>query len=231
MLSIVPISMIDWPGMVSTVIFFGDCNMKCKHCHNFTELNRPGTRLNKIEVKKEIKDSRMFTDAVVFGGGEPTLNLKDLLDVARYAKILGMKIGVHSNGLDTGAIHYLVNRGIVDKFFIDYKLPTTVDQFRSNSILGVEDYKSLDLSIGYIVKDGIDLEIRTTVFDDVHTAEDIHEIARTVSQKFGRSITYVLQSGRINEKPVITNEELEGLRRLCGEYLDNVIVRTQSGER
>lgn len=79
------------------------CNNNCIHCviadQREASLKTRGNQDRSTdEYKKELFDSRIRgADAVCFTGGEPTIR-KDIFDLLRYAKNLGYKIGMQTNG-------------------------------------------------------------------------------------------------------------------------------------
>ena len=92
------VSLIDMPGSIACVIFAQGCNRKCDYCHNPESQDR--------DIKGQVPFSEVFgfldrrkglLDAVVFSGGEPTLQHDLAEKIGRCIK-LGYKIGLHTNG-------------------------------------------------------------------------------------------------------------------------------------
>ena len=90
-------SMIDMPGCVSCVIFCQGCNRHCAYCHNPESISKTAGTIKWKGVKEFLTKRKNILDAVIFSGGEPTLQ-KDLLSKISYCKKLGYKIGLHTNG-------------------------------------------------------------------------------------------------------------------------------------
>lgn len=73
-----------------------NCNMGCKYCFaTFEEATK--TNLSLIEKKLIIKKSSKYFDKMTFVGGEPLLD-KDLVELIKYSKELGMTTMLVSNG-------------------------------------------------------------------------------------------------------------------------------------
>ncbi len=92
-------SFIDFPGTVSTVLFFSGCNLRCPYCHN------PGIVLNTAPEKIALSSILDFLvkrkgmiEGVVLSGGEPTIH-EELEDVLAEIRKLNLKIKLDTNGL------------------------------------------------------------------------------------------------------------------------------------
>ncbi|KUO76631.1 MAG: hypothetical protein APF81_15855 [Desulfosporosinus sp. BRH_c37] len=83
------------------------CNLKCKYC--FAESHAPlEDELSTSEALKVIDNiAEAGTQAIVFGGGEPSLRM-DLLEIANYAvKRHGMMAALNTNGQLLADKHYV----------------------------------------------------------------------------------------------------------------------------
>ena len=80
-------SLIDFPGKVSAVVFFGGCNLSCCYCHN-PLLARDSDILPVIEQEEILSflQKRVnLIDALTISGGEPTLD-KELLSFMKKVR-------------------------------------------------------------------------------------------------------------------------------------------------
>jgi pyruvate formate lyase activating enzyme len=68
-----------------------------------------------------IKTSSPYISGVVFSGGEPTLQKDALMELARYAKGLGLAVGVQTNGFFPHTLEMLIEEKLVDKVALDFK--------------------------------------------------------------------------------------------------------------
>ena len=73
------------------------CNMKCKYCYVGHKGGKELSTDNWKKILDELAASGIFQ--VSFGGGEPTLR-KDLFQIAKYVRLLGMNLGMTTNGID-----------------------------------------------------------------------------------------------------------------------------------
>ncbi|WP_456325848.1 anaerobic ribonucleoside-triphosphate reductase activating protein [Desulfonauticus submarinus] len=119
-----PFSLIDWPGKVSSVLFFSGCNFACPTCHNF-ELAKGGHNLPSLswnEIYSSLRAKKKWLDGVVLTGGEVTL-LPYLGEMCFELKKIGYGVKVDSNGFRPEIIEELLTKELVDLFAVDVKGP------------------------------------------------------------------------------------------------------------
>ncbi|MHC4156411.1 MAG: radical SAM protein, partial [Planctomycetota bacterium] len=74
------------------------CNLKCVHCYNDSGSSRADDELSTKEAKEVLQDLASFgVPSVLFSGGEPMLR-KDLLELMDYARQLGLRTVISTNG-------------------------------------------------------------------------------------------------------------------------------------
>lgn len=94
-------SCVDGPG-IRTVIFFNNCPLKCKFCHN-PEMQH---EINKIDINyrnliKLILNNKPYyknNGGVTFSGGEPLLSSKPLYKLAKKLKKENINIALDTSG-------------------------------------------------------------------------------------------------------------------------------------
>ena len=190
------------------------CNLRCKHCYIDAGRKRKD-ELDTKEGKKLLEDLRdVGVEVVLFSGGEPLLR-EDFFEIAKYAKELGMRTVLSTNGT-------LIDEGVASKLKkigIDYVgisldgLEETNDNFR-----GIKGAFVMALSgIRNCLKHGINVGIRFTITKyNYKDLDDLIELA--IREKVPRFCIYhLVYSGRgVSIKDVdITNED----RRKLMEYL------------
>lgn len=117
---LLPLSMIDFPGIPSAVVFTNGCNLKCPYCHNSELAKGISLQIPEEEVKEFLKSRAGKLQGVVISGGEPTLQ-PDLLDFCRFCKNLGYKVKVDTNGSRNYVVGDLTHSGYVDYIAMDVK--------------------------------------------------------------------------------------------------------------
>lgn len=119
-----PVSLCDWPSLVSSVIFLGGCNFRCPTCHNkeiaFHPEKCPTIPVEDIFLYLEKKKS--WIDGVVISGGEPTL-FAHLYQLIYEIRKLGFKVKLDTNGSNPKIIKKLLEDKMVDLFAVDVKGP------------------------------------------------------------------------------------------------------------
>lgn len=92
-------SFIDFPGAVSTVLFFSGCNLRCPYCHNYQFVVSPQNIADQSkEIWEYLEKRKKLIDGVVLSGGEPTLQ-PDLKTIVSEIRKLGLKVKLDTNGL------------------------------------------------------------------------------------------------------------------------------------
>ncbi len=119
-----PISLCDWPGKVSSVLFIAGCNLRCPTCHNkeLAFFHKKLSPVPKEEVLSYLKKRKGWIDGIVISGGEPTLiNLEGL--ILELKEEVNLPIKVDTNGMKPEVVKELLKKKAVDLFAVDIKGP------------------------------------------------------------------------------------------------------------
>lgn len=210
---IIPISTVDWHGKSSCVIFFNKCPFACQFCQNYKLLDK----MNYVDIdiiKKKICDSKDFISAVVFSGGEPTMQYLALKELAKFSKKQGLLVGVQTNGYYTNVLQKLVDDELVDRIFLDIKADPLNPEKYSMITGGITDACRNVIKTLHI--QNVIIEVRTTVFRPL--IDDILEIAKYLKEH-NFTNTYVIQQcipknarqGEIRKEKRISLKELNDI--------------------
>lgn len=162
------LTLLDFPGRVSAIIFTRGCNFKCPYCHNPEMVLGKCREFSQDEVLNYLKKKRFFLDGLVISGGEPTLQ-PHLVDFIRKVKALGMQVKLDTNGSYPMVLKTLFAEGLVDYVAMDIKAGW--DNYEKISkCRGIEG--NCRKSIELIRKSGVEYEFRTTVYPPVNDAAD-----------------------------------------------------------
>jgi len=223
-------SLIDYPGKLSSVIFFSGCNFDCPYCHNpdLAKNCKPRTAdLNCEKICHFLELRRGFLDGVVISGGEPTLQ-NDLAYLCARIKQLGYPVKLDTNGSRPCALKHLIEENLVDYIAMDLK---TDPQLYATYITRNRDTDPIFSSIQIIMNSGIDYEFRTTCVKPIITHEAIENIARLIQgaklyalQRFRNNVVLHPEFFREDHCEYV-DEELEQLRLLAAPFVDRCIVR------
>ena len=224
-------SLIDWPGKIATVAFFGGCNLRCRYCHARDIISSDGGPEGmSIESALQYATSMAgWIDGIVISGGEPTLH-GDLAGLCAEIKNLGLAVKIDTNGTRPKVLWGLCLHGLVDAIAMDVKAPL---DGRYRAIVGCDaDLDAIRDSIR-IVKDwgeqGGDYEFRTTVAPSLTSVEDVADIAKAIEG----AARYALQPFRphvcldaaLHELPECPREELELRAAAARPFVENVVIR------
>lgn len=153
-----PFTTIDYPDHLAAVAFCQGCPWRCGYCHNPELL--PASRdetLDWSELRNLLKRRRGLLDAVVFSGGEPTLQ-RDLPQAMAEAWELGYKVGLHTAGCYPARLRRLLPW--LDWVGLDIKAPRE-DYPEVTGVPGSGEAAWASLAL--LLEAGVPLEVRTTV--------------------------------------------------------------------
>lgn len=153
---------IDYPGELAAVIFCQGCPWRCGYCHNPHLL--PGRSRDPVAwevVVDFLKRRRGLLDAVVFSGGEPTLQ-RGLLSALDQVRALGFKTGLHTAGPYPDRLSAVLPA--LEWVALDIKAPRAdYDRLTGVPGSGVRAWESARL----VIASGVEHEIRTTVHPEL----------------------------------------------------------------
>ncbi|MEG6549806.1 radical SAM protein [Desulfocurvibacter africanus] len=119
-----PLSLCDWPGRASCVLFMGGCNLRCPTCHNAGLAWRPERHpvLFGPDVRGFLKKRAAWLDGIVVTGGEPMAD-PGLLPFLDDLRAYGLPVKVDTNGMRPDVLLEILNRGLAQAFSVDVKGP------------------------------------------------------------------------------------------------------------
>ncbi|MDD2472391.1 MULTISPECIES: anaerobic ribonucleoside-triphosphate reductase activating protein [unclassified Methanoculleus] len=213
----IPISTVDWRGRAACTVFLRGCPARCFYCHNAALQGGEDPR-DAEEVLSMIRGSRTLAGAVVFSGGEPTLQGPALVHLAAAARTLGFSVGLHTNGMFPGVLEDLIDRRLVDMIALDIK--TTWERY--DGLLGLAAVDAVKRSLAVCRQaraDGSleDFEAVVTLFRGREC--DLPSIAEAVGET-----DLVLQQGVAPGFSPLTRPELETAAAPLGR---SVRIRTR----
>ncbi|EJL07138.1 anaerobic ribonucleoside-triphosphate reductase activating protein [Pseudomonas chlororaphis subsp. aureofaciens 30-84] len=154
----VPLTTLDYPGLLACVLFCQGCAWRCRYCHNPQLIPPRGSEeLDWCRVLSFLQRRQDLLDAVVFSGGEPTL--QDGLPAAmEEVRAMGFRIGLHSAGIKPAAFA----RAVAGADWVGFDVKALAED--GPMITGVPgsgkaNWRSLEL----LLASGVDYECRTTV--------------------------------------------------------------------
>ena len=172
------LTLLDFPGKVACIVFTPGCNFRCPFCHNASLVTHiDGERIEEEEILSYLKKRQGLLDGVVVTGGEPTLQ-GDLADFLGKVKALGYAVKLDTNGTSPEKLKALVEKGLVDYVAMDIK--NTAAKYPVTAGCGSAVLGKVEESIDFLLADTVDYEFRTTVTAELHTPQDIGDIAKRI---------------------------------------------------
>lgn len=181
---ITPLTTIDYPDHLSAVIFCQGCPWRCRYCHNSELISRyQHTSYQWPAIVEKLKQRSGFLDAVVFSGGEPTLQ-KDLPEAIKDVKKLGFKVGLHTAGCYPKRLEKLLPK--LDWVGLDIKAQE--DDYES--ITGVPGSgQNAWESLRILNQSDIEHDIRITVYERLLPENKLHLLIRKLASMGVQSLT------------------------------------------
>ncbi|WP_461209012.1 anaerobic ribonucleoside-triphosphate reductase activating protein [Desulfocurvus sp. DL9XJH121] len=117
-------SLCDWPGRASCVLFVGGCNLHCPTCHNGGMAWRPARYpvVPRERVLSYLERRKIWLDGITVTGGEPSI-VGDIAGLLADLGRVGLPIKMDSNGMRPDVLESILNAGLVQVFAVDVKGP------------------------------------------------------------------------------------------------------------
>ena len=153
-------SLIDYPGCISSVIFFPGCNLRCPWCHNRDLVlgNETKDLVPLEEGLAHLLKRQSVLGGVVLSGGEPCIHA-ELPGIIEEIKKLSLKVKLDTNGMFPAVLEKLFSRKetLPDYIALDLKIaPRRYSELKSR-----EPDDTLSQSAALINNSGIFHEYRT----------------------------------------------------------------------
>lgn len=183
-----PLTSTDYPGCLAAVIFCQGCPWRCGYCHNPHLIPRDNGQLDWSSAMDFLRRRQGMLDAVVFSGGEPTLQ-DDLQSAINEVRDLGFKIGLHTGGTYPSRLKELLP--MLDWVGMDIKASLAdYTKVTNTPESGGKAWESASL----LLESGVPHEFRTTVHPLLHTPDSILRLAEELRGLGAKH--YVLQEFR-----------------------------------
>lgn len=178
----VDLSLVDWDGKVSAVIFLPYCNFRCPFCYNTTLVLEPEkmTTIPYGEIERYLTTNKSWLDGVAITGGEPTLQ-SELPTLCRHIKELDLKVKLDTNGTNPSLVKRLITEALVDYIALDVKAPLNREKYSQS--VGIDAERLLPevgTTIDILLEDRVDYEFRTTLVPTIHETADVYQICSRI---------------------------------------------------
>lgn len=223
------LSTTDFPGQLAAVVFVQGCPWRCHYCHNPALQERVAPPAMSWQSVLDFLDRRKgLLDAVVFCGGEPTLDsyLEAAIDDVR---LRGFKVGLHTAGAYPNRLRAVLPK--VDWVGFDVKAP--FEEYVHTTGVPASGVPAR-ASLHYLLASGVPFEVRTTRHPALLSAAGLMAMTRALSKQ-GVS-TFALQEyraegcaqPRLDTLPApLSDTEVSQLRALFPTF---ILRRASGGE-
>ena len=168
-------SLVDFPGIVASVIFFAGCNFRCPYCHNPGLVLGKGEEIPLSDILSYLTKARKIIDGVCITGGEPTLYGVKLTGLMTELRSLGLKIKLDTNGSRPELLKKFVEEKMIDYVALDLK--TSFEKYASFS-LEKDSPSKVEESFQFLQNQNeIPYEFRTTLDPRVVTRDDLEMLS------------------------------------------------------
>lgn len=174
------LSLLDYPDKTCATLFTPGCNFRCPFCHNATLVlgGANAGELAEDEVLSFLKKRQGLLDGVCITGGEPLLQ-HGIEDFIRKVKDLGFEVKLDTNGYLPEKLSSLLESGMID--FVAMDIKNSLPRYAETAGVPGLDTALIEKSIDIIRGSGVPYEFRTTVVRELHTKDDILDIAKLLS--------------------------------------------------
>ena len=174
-----PLSLLDYPGIICSIVFTQGCPFRCVYCHNPelipTQAPNANNVLKEEDILEHLNRRKNIVEGVCITGGEPTVH-PDLPHFIKKLKRLGLLVKLDTNGLTPRMVETLIKEKSVDFFAMDLKHTWE----RYSEVIGIKQKAVIDNcreTFHLLQNSSIPHEFRTTVYSGFHSKEDLEEIA------------------------------------------------------
>jgi pyruvate formate lyase activating enzyme len=216
------VSLVDYPGKVSSVLFTPGCNLRCPFCHNWRIVIDPKPPFLQEAVALKILESRKkFVDAVVVTGGEPTMH-KELPRFLAKLKNRSFQVKLDTNGFYPQVLEECLD--YVDYVALDLK--TSLEKYK---LLGAKKTNELLRTVEILKTGKVEYEFRTTVVPEIISIEDINNICELTKgakiHAFQQFVPKDTLEKRFRSLIPYAPEIIEKFADMAKSYAENVVLR------
>jgi pyruvate formate lyase activating enzyme len=220
-------SLLDFPGRIASLVFWGGCNLTCPFCHNPLLVLDPGAfpDIDPADILADLAQRKTFIDGVVVSGGEPTLD-SSLPVFLREVKALGLDVKLDTNGLAPQLTAGLIEQGLVDYLAVDLKTtPERYHELHPGKVFPEHLLETVRACAGAVVE----LEYRTTCVPGWVDEEAIARLGELIDgaplwalQQYHPEHALCESARGLVAYPA---ERIEGFADLAGRFVQRVVVR------
>lgn len=220
----VPLTTLDYPGRLACVLFCQGCAWRCRYCHNPQLIDPRGEQLlGWSSLRAFLERRRGLLEAVVFSGGEPTLQ-PALAAAMQQVRELGFAVGLHSAGIKPAALARVLP--LADWVGFDVKaLAEDAPALTGVANSGRVNWRSLQ----HLLDSGVEHEVRTTVHWQLLDPQRLLRLGeRLASAGVKRFAVQLVRPQRMLDEQLqipVQPEGLNALWQVLDQSFDSFVLR------
>ncbi|HOK18011.1 MAG TPA: radical SAM protein [Caldisericia bacterium] len=213
-------SLKEWETKGTTILFLGDCNMRCPYC------NQKSLVLNSNSVpdipyesiREFLMGNRKWIDGVVISGGEPSIN-PSLTFLLQDLKRMGFLTKILTNGTNEPLLRKLIISKLIDLISIDIKAPINEIKYKEVSKVNV-DIRNLKNLLTFLKTSSFNYEISVTPHPSTMSEEDFEDIVDSLTgiKKF------VIRKIEIGD---LLDDNLRNIEPYSDEYINMLYLKAK----
>lgn len=216
---------VDFPGLVSAIVFTQGCNFHCPYCHN-PQLIPQAEGAGAVAVEEVLaflQKRAGLLDGLVISGGEPTLHAGVGL-LCRQARELGYRVKLDTNGSRPEVLAALLKQGLIDYIAMDCK--AAPGDYAPGLCRGRGVAGAVIRSIALVRGSGLPHEFRTTCVSPFVSEASLRALAGLVGDSpwYFQPAT-VTEAMRAQGLEALPRQEIEELAAKARGWGAQVIIR------
>lgn len=176
------LTLLDFPGKTAATVFTPGCDFRCPFCHNaeLVDIDDAFDAMPDYPLESffALLDKRHgLLDGVCVTGGEPLMQ-SGLEDFLARIKREGFAVKLDTNGSFPDRLQRILDAGVVDYVAMDVK--NAPERYGETTGMDGLDIAPLRASLDMLMQGGVPFELRTTVVRELHTADNLQDLARWI---------------------------------------------------
>lgn len=221
------ISLLDYPGKISAIVWTVGCNFRCPFCYNTNMVNEESDILPIDHVLTFLDERKGKLDALSITGGEPLLH-KDLDEFIKKVKMKGFLVKVDTNGSFPQRLQALLDDQLIDYVSMDVKAPLE----KYDLLAGIHvDTNNIMKSVRLIMDNAPDYEFKTTMIPGLLEKKDVTEITSIIKgakryylQQWKKDVPILNDALRDKTTPFSKQDFLE-MKQLASPLVESCDIR------
>ena len=196
------VTLLDFPGKVACTVFTVGCNFRCPFCHNASLVTQEAESIassddaprntsiaapsSSSDTTGDLSTEDFFAflasrkgklDGVCVSGGEPLLQPDIRAFIVRIRE-MGFAVKLDTNGSFPDVLEGLLAEGLLDYVAMDIK--SSPEHYAAAVGLAEAPLDRIGRSVQLLLTSGVPFEFRTTVVEELHSAEDFRRIGEWI---------------------------------------------------